>query len=65
VLTVAKANPRTTIAGIVGLLSLAAGMLATYKGGAWWPVLLGVAVKAAADALGHALAQDGGKDIIP
>ena len=52
------ANPRTTIAGFVGLLSLVAGMLGTYTGGKWWPLLLGVALKGAADALAHALAAD-------
>lgn len=60
-----RKNPRTTLAGIAGSLSLFAGMLGTYQGGKWWPVLLGIVLKGACDALAHALAADAkGEEIV-
>jgi hypothetical protein len=55
---IALRNPKTTIAGLVGFLSLAGGILATYQGGSWWPVVIGVFIKGGADAVAHALAAD-------
>ena len=57
-ITSARDNPRTTFAGLVGALSLLGGMLATYSGGQLWPLLVGVALKGAADAVAAALAAD-------
>ena len=61
IFSIAKSNPRTTIAGVAGLLSMLAGMLATYQGGALWLSLFGLALRGACDALGHALAADAAK----
>ena len=57
-ITAARANPRTTFAGLAGFASLLAGMVATGQTGSWWPVLAGVAAKGIADLAGHALAAD-------
>jgi hypothetical protein len=55
---VARANPRTTMAGLAGFLSLVAGALGTYQGHQWWPLLLGAMAKAGADLIAHLLAAD-------
>jgi hypothetical protein len=56
---IARANPRTTLAGIVGGASLLGGMFATYHTERMWPIVVGIVAKVIADAYGHASAQDG------
>lgn len=62
-LTLARQNYRTSLAGFVGGLALLAGIAGTYTGGRLWPVVLGLVVKTLADLLGHVLAADARKDM--
>jgi hypothetical protein len=58
----AGANPRTTLAGLAGFISLLAGAVGTSTSGRWWPVLVGLVVSQFAQAAGHAMAADARKD---
>jgi hypothetical protein len=53
-----RANPRTTVAGATGALSLLAGLAGSYHSGRVAPVLVGLVVKLALDVVAHALAAD-------
>jgi hypothetical protein len=61
-LALARKNFRTTLAGLVGGLSLLAGGVGTGLGGHWWPVLAGAVVNVLANMVAHALAADARKE---
>jgi hypothetical protein len=62
VLTLARQNYRTSLAGLAGFLALLAGSVGTYGTSRWWPVHVGLLVSQLAQAAGHALAADARKD---
>lgn len=58
ILASARANPRTTLAGIASALAMLGGILGTLQTGQTWPIVAGVICSKLADVITSALAAD-------